>query len=176
MHESVYLNSDSKKGAKQMQNRHLTEILPYMQNLLVPASNWSKSLFLVQKSIFDKSIFFGHLKNLISRFFRFLFSFLILINFEFLDKQWSLGTVWASQEILWNTNHISSTFVFGGKTEGSSDRKAFFSGLKKGVWETEIVWYREIPCSTKRRCKKRCWRQALSFLSDNPRHHHYKES
>ena len=27
----------------------------------------------------------------------------------------------------------------------------------------------------RRRYKKRCWRQALSFLSDNPRHHHYKE-
>ena len=60
MHESVSLNSDSKKGAKQMQNRHLTEILPYMQNLLVPASNWSKSLFYVQKFNFDKTLLFGH--------------------------------------------------------------------------------------------------------------------
>ena len=101
-------------------HRDLTEILAYMQNVLVPASNW---------------------------------------------------------EILWNSNDISSFFCSVVRQEGrsSSDRKAFFSGLKKGVWETEIVWYREIPCSTKRRCKKRCWRQALSFLSDNPRHHHYKE-
>ena len=34
-----YVLEDSKKGAKQMQNRHLTEILAYMQNVLVPASN-----------------------------------------------------------------------------------------------------------------------------------------
>lgn len=27
--------------------------------------------------------------------------------------------------------------------------------------------------ATKRESEKRCWRQALSFLSDNPRHHHY---
>ena len=40
---------------------------------------------------------------------------------------------------------------------------------------SQIVWYREIPCTTKRlsreKEKKRCWRQALSFLSDNPRHY-----
>ena len=74
-------------------------------------------------------------------------------------------------EILMISLRFSSVVRQEGRS--SSDRKAFFSGLKKGVWE--IVWYREIPCSTKRRCKKRCWRQALSFLSDNPRHHHYKE-
>ena len=65
-------------------------------------------------------------------------------------------------------------------------RVAFWQIFQPDIWYTiyivvalkrrsQIVWYREIPCTTKRlsreKEKKRCWRQALSFLSDNPRHY-----
>lgn len=37
------------------------------------------------------------------------------------------------------------------------------------------LYHKKTGGEQERRYKKRCWRQALSFLSDNPRHHHYKE-